>query len=955
MAAVLGIAVVGVVCAVLFAPEKPEAPPASEISYAEKPGPPQADASPDDAPRPARRPQPEAPVEAPEPAVEEAAPDAERVIRGTVKDAKTGAPVVKALVACTRPATELVAALKDAAGGEKAKKPNAEFKTHTDLQGRYTLGVDEAATYRVSVSRAGYVPIKDRECVMAEEQKEVRLDLTLSTGASISGRVSEAGSRKGAEGVKVRVKGAAASSDTQTDLEGHYTLSGLVAGDYAVTLDLRKAAYLARGAAPARNVTVAHEGQEVTGVDFTLEAAGEVWGYVMTRDREPLQHVDVLLCTSASMASQAIEAGIKQQPPLHDRSDEEGYYELIGVPLNAEWRLYAMTNKLTPQLSAPFVLTNSRRTAHVDLFLSEGSTVYGRVVSEHGGVIPNAEVFCLPFYGTFFSPMNAPQAVRGLRSKDDGTFVVPHLPVGDYQIMARKKGFKFAAVGEPVYPDGYSDIHNVEVVLTPITEGEHTVYGTVREALGAPIEGAKVTLGAMGTEDFETDTTETDTDTQGRYAFEGVAAGLLMVAAEKTGYQPQTVHEVRLNEPTDIVLEASALVSGVVLIRETGAPPEQFTVHALRTTLGGPAPLARMLEGRYRGTFTGGDGRFTLEVAPGEYTIEARATGLTPGRADVAVGPGEELDGITIYMRQAGGRIEGQVRTADGGSPEGTLVWLEGGSAASEALATFRPPSEQGGVQVGADGSFAFADLQEGLYTVLARLEGYAQASSDPLPLSEGQNLTGIDLLLEGGGVLQGYVMFGGRIEAGAIVTVVGNSVTEMTTADANGEYRIGNLQTGSYLASAISLSGAVMLGQVPSLHARVEIVEGQTTTYNFGEPTNTALVGFCVPAPRPGTLAQAVLLLPGAPEEVAGLDFMNPASWFQNLSTSTSYVLASSQIDADGFFRLDNLAAGEFLLQVYYSSMAELMTGTGRNVFSDIVTIVDGETIEMDIPVPPG
>ena len=947
-------AVVGVVCAVLFAPEKPEAPPASEISYDEKPAPPARDNRlRADGPRRERRPRPQAPVKAP--VAEAPAPDPERAIRGTVKDAKTGEAVVKALVVCTRPATELAEALKDAAGGEKAKKPNAEFKTHTNRQGRYVLGVDQAATYRVSVSRTGYVPIKERECVMTEEQKEVRLDFTLSTGASISGRVSEAGSGKGAEGVTVRLKGAGASSNTRTDPDGQYTLSGLVEGDYSVTLDLRKAAYLARGVAPARNVTVARDGQEVTGIDFTLEAAGEVWGYVMTRDREPLQHVDVLLCSSASMASQAIEAGIKQQPPLHNRSDEQGYFELIGVPLNEEWRLYSMTNKLTPQLSAPFVLTNTRRTAHVDMFLAEGSNVYGRVVSEAGGAIPNAEVFCLPFYGTFFSPMNAPQAVRGLSSKDDGTFVVPHLPVGDYQVMARKKGFKFAAVGEAIYPDGYNDIHNVEVVLTPITEGEHTVYGTVREALGAPIEGAKVTLGAMGTEDFETDTKETDTDAQGRYAFKGVAAGLLMVAAEKAGYQPQTVNDVRLNEPTDIVLEASALVSGVVLIRETGAAPEQFTVHAMHTTLGGPAPLARMLEGRYRDTFTGGDGRFTLEVAPGEYTIEARAPGLTPGRSDVAVGPGEELDGITIYMRQEGGRIEGQVRTADSASPQGALVWLEGGSDAAEALASLRPPSEQGGVQVGADGAFAFADLQQGLYTVLARLEGYAQASSGPLSLSEGQNLTGIDLVLEGGGVLAGYVMFSGRLEAGAIVTVVGNSVTEMTTADDNGEYRISNLPTGSFLASALSLSGAVMLGQVPSLHARIEIVEGQTTTYNFGEPTNTAMVGFCVPAPPPGTLAQAVLLLPGAPEDVAGLDFMNPATWFQNLSTSTSYVLASSQIDADGFFRLDNLAPGEFLLQVYYSSMAELMTGTGRNVFSDIVTIVDGETIEMDVPIPPG
>jgi len=948
MAAVLGIAVVGVVCAVLFAPEKPQAPPASEISYAEKPKPedwPDGDRG--SRPRPRPKPKAPAPAEAPKPEAPDAPPENQRIIEGTVKDAKTGQPVFKALVQCTRAAI--------VADGDKAEKPKADFKTSTNRKGIYALPVDEPASYRVSVTRAGYVPVKDRECVVGEEQKKVRLDFTLSTGASISGRVAEAGSRQPAVGVKVLVQGAAAKALAETDAEGRYMASGLLPGDYAVTLDLRKVAYLARGAAPARNVTVAHETQEVTNVDFTVEGAGQVWGYVMTRERDPLKQVDVLLCSSASMATQAMEVGIKQRGPLHDRSDEEGYFELIGVPLHEEWRLYSMTDKLAPQLSAPFVLTGSRRVAHIDLFLSEGSTVYGRVVSDDRTPIPKADVFCLPFYGTFFSPLNSPQAVRGLASGEDGAFSIPHLPVGDYQVLARKKGFKFAAVGEPIYPDGYSDIYNVEVVLIPITEGEHTVFGTVRDAMGTPIDAATVTLGAMGLQDFETDTKKTETDGQGRYAFGKVAAGLLMLRAEKTGYQPGTVREVRLNEANDIVLNASSIISGTVLVRETGAPPEQFTVAALHIATGGPAPLVRMLEGRYRGSFSDGTGRFTLEVAPGEYTLEAQATGLTPGRTDVAVGQQEELDGVVIYLRQSGGRIEGHVRTADSGNPQGALVWLASDATTETALAGFRPPSEQGGVQVGADGAFQFSDLPEGLYTVSARLEGYAQASSEPIVLGEGQNQTGVELLLGRGGVLQGYVMFSGRLEAGAIVTVLGDSATDMTTADGNGQYYMANLASGSYLASAVSLSGNIIMGQIPSLHARVDIVEGQTTTHNFGEPTNTALVGFCTPPPPPGTLGQAVLLLPGAPDDLSGVDPRNPATWIQNLAGPAGYVLASSQVDPDGFFRLDNLVAGEFVLRVFYANAFETMLGATPDVFADLVTIVEGETIEVDVPVSPG
>jgi len=267
-------------------------------------------------------------------------------------------------------------------------------------------------------------------------------------------------------------------------------------------------------------------------------------------------------------------------------------------------------------------------------------------------------------------------------------------------------------------------------------------------------------------------------------------------------------------------------------------------------------------------------------------------------------------------------------------------------------LPDFGSMSQQRGVQVGADGLFEFSNLSAGTYTLRARLEGYAQGQSAPVQLVDGQAVSGIEIVIKLGSALEGYVAFNGRPEPGAIVTVVGNGISEMTTSDSNGFYRIAQLPAGSYLASAVSLTGGAAAGLFSPLHARVEIVDGITTTYNFGEPTNTALTGLCTPVPPPGSIGYAVLHLPGGPTDVASLNFTNPASWFQDSSASANYVVGMSTVDRDGYFRMDNLVEGEYLLDVFYAGLADVFSGNVRQVYSGVAKIVNGQVTELDIPV---
>ena len=124
------------------------------------------------------------------------------------------------------------------------------------------------------------------------------------------------GTRAGAFGISLYANAQQQWATAETDRNGNYTLSGLLPGEFAVTLDLEHAPYELVGGLPMRQVTITSPEQRVTGIDFIVEAAGVVWGYVMTRDKEPVRGSEVLLCSSESIVSQAMNAVMKHLQPF---------------------------------------------------------------------------------------------------------------------------------------------------------------------------------------------------------------------------------------------------------------------------------------------------------------------------------------------------------------------------------------------------------------------------------------------------------------------------------------------------------------------------------------------------------------------------------------------------------------------------------------------------------------
>ena len=109
------------------------------------------------------------------------------------------------------------------------------------------------------------------------------------------------------------------------------------------------------------------------------------------------------------------------------------------------------------------------------------------------------------------------------------------------------------------------------------------------------------------------------------------------------------------------------------------------------------------------------------------------------------------------------------------------------------------------------------------------------------------------------------------------------------------------------------------------------------------------------MPPPSVGTKGFAVLLAPGtSPDIIPSLGIIGLMSWFP---ANLDKFVGGNSVEPNGDFRIDNLVAGEYPLVVVLGNMADVLTGGGNTQFgyAGMVTIVDGQVTELDIPISGG
>ncbi|WP_055525899.1 MFS transporter [Streptomyces graminilatus] len=228
------------------------------------------------------------------------------------------------------------------------------------------------------------------------------------------------------------------------------------------------------------------------------------------------------------------------------------------------------------------------------------------------------------------------------------------------------------------------------------------VCGTVQHPDGTVVPRAALTLiDVTGTQIGRGASAE-----DGRYTLATPGAGAYVLIAAAGGHQPQAVTVTVGERPVevDLVLGGAGRLAGRVRTAD-GAPVPDATV----TLTDVHGEVVATTRGGYEGGYA------ITELVAGEYTLAASASGYRPAAHPVTVRASRET---RLDVELAGGAVlKGTVR-ASGGRPVGdarvTLLDLAGNVVNTLTTA--------------ADGTYRFADLSTGEYTVIA--SGYSPVAT---------------------------------------------------------------------------------------------------------------------------------------------------------------------------------------------------------------------------------
>jgi hypothetical protein len=534
------------------------------------------------------------------------------------------------------------------------------------------------------------------------------------------------------------------------------------------------------------------------------------------------------------------------------------------------------------------------------VMLGAGAAVEGRVVDPQGRPIDGAEVRIAKGGRGMMIPFS-----RGDSSPPDAFTAAD----GSFRLADRSPGESLdLTVSHPSYGPGSAPgvavptQEPVRIVLQPNSR----VSGRALGADGKGIGGARLILSEMTPRSFGSLTRlssgsfkEAVADEDGAFSYPEVAPGPIEITASAPRHQSAELKglEVKAGQELtgiSLVLPPAAVVEGRVLGPD-GRPVPGAEVGVLEA---GTSPFGGSL-GSFEVARTDGDGRYALDgVALGPRTLKAEADGYGRAVRDLEVKEGANAADFTL---DKGFEVSGRVVDEAGAGVATSQLLLVAGMGSGMLTATS-----------GTDGSFRFAGVQEGTFRLSARKTGYAMAQVTTVTVS-GASVGGLEMKLTAGGAITGRLS-GLELSQLSRVRVQLSRMYREGQVDAEGNYRIDNVQPGEWQVSAT----------VPDtpLHAEGEV----TLEPGMAEAKLDLQFG-------KGFTLTGVLLKNGSPFPGASLELTRTGTIDQRQASS----------DHQGVFRFGGLESGGYELEVGTA-------GGGRH--KEAVEISGDREVRIDLKV---
>jgi protocatechuate 3,4-dioxygenase beta subunit len=650
---------------------------------------------------------------------------------------------------------------------------------YTDDRGEFSIGAPSAATFTLSVVKAGYaaaqIPLRRADIASASAPE---LAIALTRSAAVNGQVVDT---TGETVVGVRVYADRVDADAlpqtsllkfvaTTDDRGEYRLGGLPPGRYSVT---------AVGAQdPGAVATLALQpGDDLLGIDFTALPSPHS---AMVSSPQPPETPErgtirgrVLSAAGRAIATATVTI-TGPMPPRFFVTDARGRFTFTAlVPGDYEVRASRGDFLPTPfgqesafESARRITVTSGARVDDVTLTLSRGLAVTGTIVDRNGEPVQGVSVQALRLSrsGDRRRAVLAGAQVGGNRQTDDrGRYRVLGLLPGTYVIAAIADA---ASLGSgtivsqslPIYFPGSASIADARTVTISTAEMEGIdfaladvpaarVTGVALDATGAPLEGT-VTLAVSHRSGSIIPTARTTGGGPGgTFTFFNVAPGDYVLQATRTLFpnsEQVARGDLRVNfefaaqyvtvgsfdaEPEPVLLRTAreSVMEGRLIV-ESPVPDDpyrrmQIEGHPVDPDL---APASLVMSGN---TPLGPDGRFRVGALTGPRRIVL--SGLPDGwyLKTLIVNGSDVTDEVIDFGVGASSTVVAELTiSAEGGSIAGRVTAERQRAVAGSRVIVF--PEDRGKwfersrfvkvVRASQDGSFRAASLPPGDYYVAA-------------------------------------------------------------------------------------------------------------------------------------------------------------------------------------------------------------------------------------------
>ena len=350
---------------------------------------------------------------------------------------------------------------------------------------------------------------------------------------------------------------------------------------------------------------------------------------------------------------------------------------------------------------------------------------------------------------------------------------------GEYAFHASKPDYADTTVTTVIAAD------ESPYVVISMNKAPARMRGVVEDEGGQPVFNADVTA-TSGVEVLEA-----KSDAAGNFVIQA-SAGLWDVRAEKPGYAP--------SEPVGVELHADDYLelAGALVLTGTPGAASGNVMNEGGSPIAGATVLAQSSFGT-SSAFTNASGFFSLELAPGEWTLLAEKSGFVPsdGRG-IYVSPGENTAvEPPIVLTPSGSAVMGRVTDGRVGFSGARVVAVP-------------PVGDVVETTSNSYGEFVLL-LPQSVYELTAECDGQVPSAPHQVNVESGESYMGIELLVTAANcVLSGAVLDGTDPVAGALVT---NGESAATT-EAGGEFTL-HVREGLHELTAGKegfLSGAPLL-----------------------------------------------------------------------------------------------------------------------------------------------